>query len=310
MKQDENTEQMSVSSPEISVIIPFYGDKNYLKKCLTGLKSQVNNIPFEVIIVASGNDAEVKQLADSLENSTLITSASQLYPGKARNIGIRNSKGKFLAFIDSDCVPESNWISQIYLSLKGENKIVIGPVINLYPFHPVASVDNLLQFSDFQKYRPSENISHFPACNLGMTRELCIKAGEFPEDIITGEDVKFSESAINNCEGKILYNKRLIVKHSGRKNFKGLIEHNKTLGYYRGFLNLKISSGKNESRRTLMYSLIFGIKRLIYLSVRTAQWNPVGLLRIIFFLPIFITGLAAWTAGFFRGNQKYLEKQT
>jgi glycosyltransferase involved in cell wall biosynthesis len=232
-----------------------------------------------------------------------------MYPGKARNLGVKNSKSDLLAFIDADCVPSSNWLSEIYLSLKNGNEIIIGPITNLYPFHPIASVDNLLQFPDFQKHRSLNNINHFPACNLGITKRLFNETGRFPEDIVTGEDVKFSESAIRNSKSKFFFNSRLKVKHSGRKNLNQLIKHNESLGFHRGYFSLKISPNKNKYRGTFLYAFLFGIKRFIYISLRTLQWNPISLFRIIFYFPLVILGLSAWVNGFWRGNQKFLEGQ-
>lgn len=306
MKQNKNSE---VHCPVISVIMPFYGDKKDLSSCLKGIQEQNFNEPFEIIVVESGNDSDVKQLVNSIPNAALISSSSLMFPGKARNLGVADSAANFLAFIDADCVPLSNWLSEIYLSLKNSNEIVMGPITNLYPFHPIASVDNLLQFPDFQKGSASNNISHFPACNLGITRELFSKTGGFPEDIVTGEDVKFSESAIRICKGKILFNPRLEVKHSGRKKINQLIEHNENLGFHRGYLNLKISLDRNKYQGTFLFAFLFGFRRLVYISFRTLQWNPVGVFRIIFFSPFLILGLSAWVKGFWRGNQKFLEEQ-
>ncbi|MGE5809965.1 MAG: glycosyltransferase [Ignavibacteria bacterium] len=298
-----------MTGTEISVIIPFRGNKEELSKCLDGLRNQDSDILFEIIVVESGINPEVKQLVASVPNSVLISCKSIMYPGKARNQGIENSKSALLAFMDADCIPLSNWINEIHASLKSGNKIVIGPVIDLYPFHPVASIDNLLQFPDFRKYRLNKIFTHFPACNLGINKELVYKSGKFPEEIITGEDVIFSQSAIRNNGGKVYFNRNLIVRHSGRKDFKSFIEHNRSLGFHRGYLNLKISKFSNKNRDSFLFALIFGIKRLIYISIRTLQWNPVSLFSMIFYFPFVILGLSAWVEGFRRGNKKYLEEK-
>lgn len=296
-------------SPEIAVIIPFYGDKNDLANCIGGINQQIFNKPFEIIVVESGKDPELKQLMDSVQNSVLISCDTQMYPGKARNIGTAHSKSDLLAFIDADCVPVPNWLSDIYASLKNGNKIVIGPVIDLYPFHPIASIDNLLQFPDFQKHRPSKNITHFPACNLGMKKELFFETGGFPEDIVTGEDVIFSQKALAKNGGKVFFTRDASVMHSGRKRFNSFMEHNYSLGFHRGYLNLKMPAVKNKFRGSFLFALLFGIRRLVYISVRTLQWNPAGFLRLVFYLPAVVLGLSAWVSGFWKGSKKYMEKK-
>jgi hypothetical protein len=84
------------------------------------------------------------------------------------------------------------------------------------------------------------------------------------------------------------------------------MKHNESLGFHRGYLKLKISPGHKKFLSNFFYSFFFGCKRLIYISIRTLQWNPVGTLRIIFYFPFLILGLSAWVKGFRKGNQKFL----
>ncbi len=285
----------------LSVIIPFYGDKQELFKCLKGIHLQNFNKPYELIIVESGNDPQVKQTLEFFPNSFLISSSTLLNRAKARNAGAKKAHSDFLVFLDADCVPLPNWLSEAYSSFKNNSEIVVGTIINLYPFHPIASVDNLLQFTDFQKHSSSKNISHFSGTNFGITKKLFKETGGYCEELTLGEDIKFSQSAIRKCEGKIYFNSAMIVKHAGRKNYMEFFEHNKAFGFYRGYLNLKIPSSENKLKRLRLYPIYFGIKRFIYISVRTIQWNPVGVIRIIFYFPIVILGLSAWTNGFRKG---------
>lgn len=293
--------------PEISVLIPFYGNKNDLFKCLDGLKRQDFTMPFEVIVVESGNDPEVRQFVNSIPNAVLYSSNSKMYPGKARNLAVKNANADLFAFIDADCVPDSNWLNEIYSTLKNGYEIVIGPIKNLYPFHPVASVDNILQFVDFQKSRNPKSIVHFPACNFGITKQLFEETGGFSEDYASGEDILFSQDAIKKSNGKVLFNTRQLVRHCGRKSIAGLIKHNETLGFYRGLLNLKIPAKYMKYRKYSLYSILYGFRRFVYITIRTLQWNPVGIMRIVFYLPVVFIGLTAWVKGFRRGNKKYFE---
>ena len=42
-------------------------------------------------------------------------------PGSARNLGLDNSDGELVAFIDSDCEADTNWLNIIYESFKKNN---------------------------------------------------------------------------------------------------------------------------------------------------------------------------------------------
>jgi hypothetical protein len=97
----------------------------------------------------------------------------------------------------------------------------------------------------------------------------------------------------------------MIVKHAGRKGFKDFKKHNIDFGFYRGFLGLKISSSEMHLNHLKFYPVYFAIKRFIYISIRTIQWNPIGTLRIIFYFPFVVLGLAAWTKGFRKGINEF-----
>jgi len=288
--------------PDITVIIPFYGSKEDLRRCIEGLCTQTFSYPYEIIILESGCDPEIKAMVSKIPNAYLTSSEDTMAPGRARNLGVKFSNSSFLAFIDADCIPEKNWLVEVYRSLQ-DYQIVLGPVLNLYPLHPIASVDNLLQFVDFQKYRNSV-LTHFPACNLGITKDLFLKSSGFPEELLTGEDIIFSEKAISLSNGSIYYNKNQRVRHSGRKKFSGFLKHNEVLGFYRGYLNLKLPKDRNTEGNLLLRSVYYTTRRLIYIIVRTLQWNPAGILRIILYFPLVVTGLYAWGVGFREGTGK------
>lgn len=292
-----------MKEPVISVIVPFYGSQNDIEKCLKSLSLQNLSLPYELIIVESGNNPVTKSLIKHFADARVFYSDKVMTPGAARNLGVRSAQSSLLAFTDADCVVDPEWLLQLHNSLLNY-QIVVGPVLNMYPFHPVASVDNLLQFIDFQKHGNTK-VNHFPACNLGMSKELFNLASGFPEALMTGEDVIFSESVIKLSEGKLHYNKHAIVRHSGRKNLTQFVKHNSTLGFYRGLYNLKVKYHRDPERNHLLFSINYGIRRFVYITIKTLQWNPVGIIRLIFNLPLVLLGISAWVIGFFKGNKEY-----
>ncbi|GHU55153.1 hypothetical protein FACS189442_2350 [Spirochaetia bacterium] len=106
---------------EISVIIPTYKPQDYLFECLTSIKNQ--SFPkdmFEIIVVLNG---EKTPYYDAIKKYTALELAGYhvelLYadmPGvsNARNIGIENSRGKYIAFIDDDDIISENYLQGMY----------------------------------------------------------------------------------------------------------------------------------------------------------------------------------------------------
>lgn len=287
--------------PLFSIIIPFTGEQETLFTCLDAIYSNQSSISFETIVVQSGSTKILAKQLDKYGNLTLYYNQELLYPGKARNIGAEKSKSNILAFIDSDCLTCENWIDIAYSSLQSDTQILVGSIINANFLLPLASVDNLLQFVDFQKGRSSKSITHFPGTNFVIRKALFDKIGGFPNHLKVGEDVIFSQQAIKLAEGKICFNKNLIVKHKGRNTWPEFKAHQKVFGYYRGLLNLKIISPRILKKHDIIYSGYFALKRFIYIYFRTIQWNSKAILILIIYSPIIVLGLFYWTIGFYNG---------
>lgn len=89
----------------ISFIIPIYNTENYIKKCISSIIENYPSSDYEIILINDG----------SSDNSALICNALSIKyrnirtihianagVSNARNIGIKEAKGKWISFIDSD----------------------------------------------------------------------------------------------------------------------------------------------------------------------------------------------------------------
>ena len=94
---------------DISVIIPTYKPKDYLWTCLDSLNKQtLNKGQFEVLLILNGCDEPYRsQISEYISNNLngltirlIQTSTSGV--SNARNIGIEQSAGSYIAFIDDD----------------------------------------------------------------------------------------------------------------------------------------------------------------------------------------------------------------
>ena len=113
----------------ISVVVPVYNTGNYLKSCVTSIIQQ-DYQNFEILLVDDGsNDVTTidlcDKLADTYEN-VLVYHKQNGGSASARNYGIIEAKGKYIGFVDSDDVIDSNMFSTLYsLIKKDEVKVSI-----------------------------------------------------------------------------------------------------------------------------------------------------------------------------------------
>lgn len=89
----------------ISIIIPYYKKKKFLKRTIRSvLKQTYKN--FEIILIYDDTDKTdlsfVKLILKKSKNNKIIVNKKNLGAGYSRNLGIKHSKGKFISFLDSD----------------------------------------------------------------------------------------------------------------------------------------------------------------------------------------------------------------
>lgn len=93
-----------ISTPVVSVIMPVYNASNYIQEAINSVISQTY-FNWELIIVDDGStDATSSIIASNSLQDNRIKSFFQKNgkQGKARNLGISNSQGVYIAFLDAD----------------------------------------------------------------------------------------------------------------------------------------------------------------------------------------------------------------
>lgn len=117
---------------EISVIIANWNGKKYLEECLTSVfLALIESVEGEVIVVDNGStDGSVNMIRAKFPSVRLFENNRNLGFAKAINIGIRESKGKYITIINSDVkVKEKSFVRMIEF-LEFHPKIgLVGPKI-------------------------------------------------------------------------------------------------------------------------------------------------------------------------------------
>lgn len=112
-----------MTSPKISLIVPVYNAEKYLSESITSLINQTyKNI--EIILINDGSTDKSGLLCD--EFSTKFPQIITLHTknggaSNARNLGIENATGDFIAFVDADDKLEENYIEILYDKLSQYN---------------------------------------------------------------------------------------------------------------------------------------------------------------------------------------------
>lgn len=84
-----------------SVIIPAYNRASLLRQSVESVLAQEFR-DFELVIVDDGSTDATKQVLHSFGDKIRVFRQENLGPGAARNLGVQNSTGDYIAFLDSD----------------------------------------------------------------------------------------------------------------------------------------------------------------------------------------------------------------
>nr|WP_307775524.1 glycosyltransferase [uncultured Cetobacterium sp.] len=103
---------------ELSIIVPIYNVENYLKECLESIY-KIKNIKYEVILVNDGSTDNSGEIAKEFKmkylDKTRLVEKENGGLSSARNTGIKEARGEYLAFIDSDDIIDANEFEQFFL---------------------------------------------------------------------------------------------------------------------------------------------------------------------------------------------------
>jgi glycosyltransferase involved in cell wall biosynthesis len=193
-REKESVSAGPQSHPKVSVVIPHYRDAENLKICLAALAAQsYPRASFEIIVADNGSpDAEAVKAAAAMGGARLVI-AQERGAGPARNAGAAAAQGEILAFVDSDCVPEPQWLAEGVAALSRFD-FAGGRVTVL-----IADPSRMTAVEAFEKVFAFDNEAYVTkkgftgSGNLFCPRALFEKVGGFRVGV--SEDVEWSHRA-------------------------------------------------------------------------------------------------------------------
>ena len=104
------------SQIKVSVIVPVYNTRTYLPQCLDSLCGQTLK-EIEILCIDDGStdgSAEYLEEAAKRDGRIRVFRENNTGAGAARNIGLLEAKGAYLAFLDSDDFAEPQMLERMY----------------------------------------------------------------------------------------------------------------------------------------------------------------------------------------------------
>lgn len=184
-----------MTNPLVSIIIPVYNAATYLNACLDSVLAQsYSNI--EVILVNDGSTDKSEEICNAFKQKdgrVKVIHLENQGVSHARNIGIEQSSGQYLCFIDSDDIVESDYIKDFTDSLEEGVFIYIQGT-------QIVRKDSSIDIVSYKEYGVQYIDSIFSINNLCRHGYACCKLYE--SSFIKGNqidfniDIKFSEDLL------------------------------------------------------------------------------------------------------------------
>lgn len=206
----------------ISVIIPVYNVEKYLKNCLDSVINQTyKNI--EIILVDDGSTDNSGKICDEYAQKDLRIKVIHKENGglsDARNVGIEQSIGKYITFIDSDDDIDTGYVRYLYELLNRNNtKMSIAA-------YTVVSKEKKIDIGAGyeEKVLTTEECLDRMLCEEGFTISSCAKL--YSKELF--QNVQFPIAKLNEDNGttyklilqceKIAYGNKSIYNYYKREN--------------------------------------------------------------------------------------------
>lgn len=112
--------------PLISLIIPIYNSERYLHHCIASIINQSYQ-SLEIILINDGstdNSLNICQQLQKQDSRIKIINQENKGASIARLEGIKQAKGEFLIFVDSDDIVEPDYVEQLYNALQKHHTMI------------------------------------------------------------------------------------------------------------------------------------------------------------------------------------------
>lgn len=247
----------------VSVIIPVYNDPERLETCLRALEDQTfDENRYEVIVIDNNSDQKPLDLYKRFPN-VLFDEEKTKGAASARNRGISLSKGDILAFTDSDCIPEKEWLENGVRKLLDNNCcVVVGGRIRVFSEMDEPGAIELTEMTFALNQKKFVEVDGFAVtANMFTLKEIINKVGLFESSLLSGEDREWGQRAYRNGF-KMCYSENVCVNHPARSTFKQLYNKIKRYAAGKHVLNTSDEYPGNYYEESILRELVPPVIRL------------------------------------------------
>ncbi len=115
---------MNNANINISIVIVNYNSMDYLSHCISSIEKSSGNLAVEIIVVDNNStEGQPTELQNQFPDVRFIQLEENLGFGRANNIGVEHSSGKYILILNPDTVVEENTLQIMYEFMENHKEV-------------------------------------------------------------------------------------------------------------------------------------------------------------------------------------------
>ncbi|UDL03854.1 glycosyltransferase family 2 protein [Marinobacter sp. CA1] len=173
----------------IEIIIPVYNNPEGVRQCLEAVGRQTfDECPLTVTVVDNGSSPELPDLSSEFPFASTVYCRT---PGSyaARNAGASRSVADVLVFLDSDCVPEPDWLDKgVGVLTSTSERVNIGGEVLFHTVEMPTPTEAYQLMIGFGQELNIYSRGFSATANLFVWRSVFESVGAFEDTLLSGGD--------------------------------------------------------------------------------------------------------------------------
>lgn len=243
--------------PRVSVVVCSYNGGATLRQCLDSLV-RLDYPDYEVILVDDGSTDDTHRIARQFPQVKYIRQDNQGL-SVARNTGAAAATGRIVAYTDSDCFADEDWLMYLVQTMLDENADAAGG-----PNIPPPGDGWTAQCVAVSPGGPSHVMlddrlaEHIPGCNMAFRKDRLAAVGGFdPRFRTAGDDVDICWRMLD-AGMKIVYSPSALVWHKRRRTVRAYLRQQAGYGHAEALLHEKHPHRFNALGCARWHGIIYG----------------------------------------------------
>lgn len=243
--------------PKVSVVVCSYNGASTLRGCLESLMN-LDYADYEVILIDDGSTDDTREIAADFPQVVYHYQENRGL-SVARNVGAEMAEGEIVAYTDSDCEADPDWLRYLVQAMEDQQVEAIGgPNITPLDSSWTARCVGASPGNPSHVMLDDHHAEHLPGCNMAFKRSTLLGIGGFdPQFRQAGDDVDICWRFLD-ADLPIGFASGAMVWHHRRPTVKAYARQQKGYGRSEAMVHFKHPQRCGTFGRSRWCGIIYG----------------------------------------------------